>query len=253
MQIMANFGTDLEARPFKGDLDAIWREATDRLYAKVLATAVPKAHKSQDVVGELVFRYLTHHGHWESAAAVARDMLGGGAAVPAAAKAEAAALRRVSDAVAAGNIDEAMQVAEDLAPGVMAAHPRIAFALRCQKFCELIRAGWDEAAMAYGREAVAPACAAPEDRHLLDEALTLFAYTDPAVSPAGHLLGAERKAELGAAVQRAVRTSLGRREVSALEDLYRQAHAVHAELLALGVPAAALVDVDAAIERQELE
>ncbi len=48
---------------------------------------------------------------------------------------------------------------------------------------------------------------------------------------------------------RAVRTRLGRREVSALEDVYRQARAVHAELLAAGVPAAALADLDELMER----
>ena len=32
-------------------------------------------------MGELVFGYLQHHGYWETAAAVARDVLGGAAIV----------------------------------------------------------------------------------------------------------------------------------------------------------------------------
>jgi hypothetical protein len=50
-------------------------------------------------------------------------------------------------------------------------------------------------------------------------------------------------------LQRAVRTKLGKRQVSALEDVYRQARAVHAELLSQGVPAAALADLDELLER----
>lgn len=33
------------------------------------------------MTGELVFGYLQHHGYWDTAAAVARDVLGGAAAV----------------------------------------------------------------------------------------------------------------------------------------------------------------------------
>ena len=109
-----------------------------------------------------------------------------------------------------------------------------------------IRAKQDEEALAYAKSLKSTN---PADDALLNEALTLFAYTDPGSAPAGHLLGAEHKAELAAAVQRAVRTKLGKREVSALEDVYRQARAVHAELLSEGVPAAALADLDEFMER----
>ena len=33
------------------------------------------------LMGELVFGYLQHHGHWETAAAVGRDVLGGAVSV----------------------------------------------------------------------------------------------------------------------------------------------------------------------------
>lgn len=39
--------------------------------------------QGQSVIGELVFGYLRHQGHWDTAAAVARDVLGGGVAVSA--------------------------------------------------------------------------------------------------------------------------------------------------------------------------
>lgn len=89
----------------------------------------------------------------------------------------------------------------------------------------------------------------PADDALLSEALTLFAYMDPSTAPAGFLLDHEHKTELAASLQRAVRTKLGKRQVSALEDVYRQARAVHAELLSQGAPAAALADLDELMER----
>jgi Leucine-rich repeat (LRR) protein len=56
--------------------------------------------------------------------------------------------------------------------------------------------------------------------------------------------------ELGAALQRAVRAHLGLRELSALEEVYRQAMAVHSELGAAGAPAARLVQVDSLVDSQ---
>ena len=138
-EIVANFGTDLVNHPFKGDVEGLRREATQELYAQILATAVPSVSKSQDVLGELVFEYLKHHGHWESAAAVARDVLGGSAEVSASAREEAAALAAVGAAVVAGDVDAAVEGAEKLVPGVMDAYPRVSFALYCQKLCELVR------------------------------------------------------------------------------------------------------------------
>lgn len=69
---------------------------------------------------------------------MARDALGGAVQVSSQQRSEAAALRALSDAVASGDIDAAMAGAEQLAPGVLAVHPRVAFALHCQKFCELV-------------------------------------------------------------------------------------------------------------------
>lgn len=102
--------------------------------------------------------------------------------------------------------------------------------------------------MEYGRSVLAPAAVHSADRNLLEESLSLFAYQEVSTCPAAHLVGAEHRSELAVAVQRAVRTQLGRREVSALEDLYRQAKAVHEQLVREDVPAAGLVDVDDFIE-----
>lgn len=198
-----------------------------------------------------MLQYLTHNGYWESASAVRRDVLGGTAEVPSEVKAEADAMQALTETILRGNIDDAMKTAEGLAPMIMERHPHISFALLCQKFCQLIREGKDEEAMKFGSEVLAPSCKDFRDRALLDEALALFAYADPLTSPSSHLLSKEYKVELAAWVQRAVRTELGRRELSSLEDIYRQAHAVHDELVADAVPAAVLIDVDEFIDHHQ--
>ena len=53
---------------------------------------------------------------------------------------EVRARAAVADAVVAGRVDEAAGAAEALAPGVLAAHPRVRFRLHAQKFMELVRA-----------------------------------------------------------------------------------------------------------------
>lgn len=237
-EIVANFGTNINANPFKGDYEGLKRDASLKLYSTILNTPLPKPSTSHDVIGELVFGYLMHHGHWESATAVAKDVLGGGAEVPATARQEAQALRGITDALADGDVDAAVKIAEKLAPGVLEANPRVQFALECQKFCELIATKQDEQAMSFGRDVLMPKVIDAVDRELLDQALTLFAYADISQAPAGYLVQGPYRAQLAASVQRAVRTHLGRREVSALEDVYRQAVAAHGELKRLGAPVA---------------
>lgn len=153
-EIVANFGTDLHSRPFRGDVETLRREAQQRLYSKILATSIPKmsskilnslnvsvGQMQEDIVGRLIFNYLTHHGYWDSAEAVARDVLGGGAEIPASAREESAALGAIGTALARGDADEAADVAERLAPGVLLANPRVSFALQCQKLCEMVSRG----------------------------------------------------------------------------------------------------------------
>jgi hypothetical protein len=178
--------------------------------------------QSPSLVGELVFGYLRHHGHWDSAAAVARDVLGGAVAVSPrdvqdmrvgrrAARAALGTLwllctlccegsaawwswawgrivqrrlavggavgraaahhaqpahcvacgvavileptrlprstaasplqmrQQVCERVAGGDIDAALELLEQLAPGLLAADTRIHFRLQCQKFAEMVR------------------------------------------------------------------------------------------------------------------
>ena len=53
-----------------------------------------------------------------------------------------------------------------------------------------VRARDDEGAMGYGRAVLVRAVAGPEDAELLQDALSLLGYEDPAASPCGALLSA---------------------------------------------------------------
>ena len=59
----------------------------------------------------------------------------------------------------------------------------------------ILLCGWqvrqrdDEAAMAFGRSVLVKAASTGEDQELLQDALSLLGYNDPASSPCGNLLG----------------------------------------------------------------
>ncbi|EFN58155.1 hypothetical protein CHLNCDRAFT_34313, partial [Chlorella variabilis] len=210
-EIVANFGTDLAARPFKGDLAWIKAEASQRLYSSVLSTTVPRSSKGQNVIGELVFGYLQHHGHWDTAAAVARDVLGGSAAVRQQDVQDMQVRQQIGERVEAGDVDAALALTEQLAPGLLAASPRIHFRLQCQKFAEMIKAGQVAEAIEYGRAHVVPLAspsdsgtAAAADRELLEDATALLAYDDPTTGPTGYMLLPSHRSELAATLNRAI-------------------------------------------------
>lgn len=48
------------------------------------------------------------------------------------------ARQQIQDHIRCGQIDPAIHLVEQLAPGTLASHPRVAFRLHCQKFIELV-------------------------------------------------------------------------------------------------------------------
>ena len=242
-EITVNFGDDLERRPFKGDYEAILESVVSSLYNQALQTKVPSDMNQSDVVAELVFDYLQHHGYWDTAQVVVEDVLKGKANVSESMKEESTALYSVTEYILAGDSSKAIAAAESLCPGIMERNGSIAFALKCQVLSELIQAKQDEEAMRYGREELLKSCKTTEDTELLDKTLSLFAYNDPKASPYGYLLEGSHKMELAAALARALRKYLGKREVSTLEDMYRHACVLVELLKHLDHPAARLIQV----------
>lgn len=49
--------------------------------------------------------------------------------------------KQIGEAVAGGNIDRALSLVRQVAPGLLAADPHIHFRLQCQKMAEMVRGG----------------------------------------------------------------------------------------------------------------
>ena len=94
------------------------------------------------MLGQIIFRHLALHGHWGTAAAVGRDLLGGTVAVAPNEVADFALRARVRDSILAGDMDSALAHAEEFQPRALAACPQLLLRIKCQKFVELVR-GWD--------------------------------------------------------------------------------------------------------------
>jgi len=171
----------------------------------------------------------------------------------------------VRAALEGGQVAAARAAAEAVAPGALEAVPAVAFALDVQAFVELVRAGDDGAAMAFGRSVLGRALASggaaaspagpplggstpapppaldPASRELLQDALSLLAYADPAASPCGGLLAQAARTALADRVDALLRSAAGLPPAPALEVAIRQAGAVWGALKELGDADAALV------------
>lgn len=66
--------------------------------------------------------------------------------------------QRISSAVLAGTIDNAMALTNELAPSCLEEHPDLGYLLHCQRFVELVRANDTAAALEVGRQHLWPYC-----------------------------------------------------------------------------------------------
>eukprot|EP00882_Tetradesmus_deserticola_P029242 GHRQ01032717.1.p1 GENE.GHRQ01032717.1~~GHRQ01032717.1.p1 ORF type:complete len:239 (+),score=112.57 GHRQ01032717.1:68-718(+) len=175
-------------------------------------------------------------GEASPTAGSAGDVSSSGAAAAAAGGLSDAAIQdallrqQVFDAVAAGQLAQALQqVEQHWGASVLQADAKLAFRLKVQQFVELVRqatssdaaapaaassssapagasgssaaaavsssgaVGGFEAALAYGRAELGPGSKSADEEELLSDALSLLAYAEPAASPSGHLLRPEQR------------------------------------------------------------
>lgn len=238
-EIEANFGLNLVGKPYRGDVEAIKQEAINKLHSHILSVKLPG--QRSNIVGELIFDYLKQNGYWQTAIAVGNDVLDGRKQVSKEDMHQAEVQLSIRALLRDGEVDRAMAAAETIAPGVFKAQTGILFRLLCQKFCEMIKSGNDEEAMMYGREKLGHSCNSQADTKLLEDALALFAYTDPVSSPSGYLLRTPHRESLADALDKAVLEHRGLKPESSLETTWRQAFLVCHELRAGGNAAAILL------------
>lgn len=75
-EVRVNFGS----QPFKTDLAGLVAAYTQSVHADIAAVALPGGAlgKQQPLLPRLLFDHLVHERRWQTAAVVARDVLGGG-------------------------------------------------------------------------------------------------------------------------------------------------------------------------------
>ena len=90
---------------------------------------------------------------WATAAAVARDMLEGTVQVQPKDIQEVKLRNTIADDVVAGNITEAIHLADTLAPGMLSANPSLQFRLHLQTFFDLVRSFSESFSQSCGKSA----------------------------------------------------------------------------------------------------
>ncbi|KAK9821247.1 hypothetical protein WJX74_001119 [Apatococcus lobatus] len=240
-QILANFGSS----EFISDLRGLQDDAAKQIQSQLQAVSVPTKGKAGSLMGELAFNYMLHEGLLDSAAAVARDVLGDVVQVTDQDRQQQQAQHSIQAAVEAGDVDEALRLTEAAAPGLLTTEPplHISFQLKVLKFIELVRGKQDEAAMAYGRAELSKAAASLPDQEELQDALSLLAYDVPEASPCGNLLSPSHRAHLASSLTSAISVRQGRPAQSAIHRLLCHSVLLSEELTAIDSPAASLINM----------
>lgn len=237
-EVTANFGDS----PFTTDVETIKAECSQMLEDDISCVNLLPNAKPSYLLEELVFGYLTHSGFSDTARLVARDSLGGTREVSAFDVESVKRRRQIADMVTSGNIDGAISATEQLAPGTLNKSPSILFRLHVQVFLEMVRAGKDLEAIEYARSVLRNAASSKQDNELLEEAVTLLGYDQPAASPVGQLLAPSHAAQLAADLNRAILSHQGGQEKAPLERLLRQLRVTLQELQQAGHPVASALD-----------
>lgn len=101
-----------------------------------------QAQDTSALVGTLIFNHMALNGHWCTAAAVARDLLGSSVAVAAEDVQDFSARGCVRECIMRGDIDAALVHAQAYMPGSLTSCQPILFRMQCQKLVELVCIPW---------------------------------------------------------------------------------------------------------------
>ncbi len=239
-----NFG----AKPFTFDIDTYIQRRLNTNISKE-----GSAHECQ-VQERLVLSYLVHAGFQRTARAFlsALPNTNGTEADHISAAFEAAQTRRkVFEAVKSGSVAELAQLLNANYPAFLMEHPEVAFRLECLSFVQMIREGFmnDEKLLKELLEcgnrlatSFAPEICS-KFAGLLNDSLSLVAYTNPGESPVAYLLDRQFRLESAAFVDEALLKFEGKDTVSPLHRLLQQTQAVMDELQYQEDPEVSLINV----------
>lgn len=201
-----------------------------------------------------VLSHLVHDCCWRTAQAMVQAIVARGAAgeppqaVAAVDVHEMCVRQRIRQLIVDGNILEAQKLTEELCPGMLRQREDVNFRLHLQAFVELLRgtctAEQQVQAVQFARKTIGDLDKTVEQRTLMQEALTLVAYSNPSEAPSADLLKQERRDECAELVNGAIMAYHDRPQCSVLESIYRQLTAVHQEMQQRGCLAPQVLSVE---------
>jgi len=194
--VEANFGQ----RPFVFDIEAFIREEKMKFIDSITSMDLVRRF---DLMTGIVLEHMIHHGYAESATIFAKY-------TGRERKVELEVTRtlqrqKVCRFVLDGHIDEALQEAEELFPGLLKNERDVVFVLRCQKFIELMRNSSPSEAVTYAQRELAEfQYFGDEYNKTLTNILALLAYENPHDSPVAYLLDPKRRFTVAEALNGAI-------------------------------------------------
>ena len=235
--VRGNFGH----APFHFDIARQIELDTNKVATEIRSHALPsdKSHLSL-----LVFHYLTHHGHVETANALLEAAPGTVSESDAAVEdMRSVAVRiRIRQAILeAGDVPEAMRLICEIDPKILETEDLLVLQLRCQEYVEIARSGDMMRLLEYGQQflseprgSLTPAVF----RAHVEPVVAVLAYKDPLNSPVAALFDRTRREKLAMAVNTAILTRIGRPPRPALETFVRHAKVTLEQLASHGHPVA---------------
>ncbi|CAG9462297.1 unnamed protein product [Pedinophyceae sp. YPF-701] len=250
-EVEANFG----ARPFVTDLTPAIEELRYEVMSRVLAEPLPQRapdaarHEEGGALPtpvRLVLDFLVHSGYWNTAETLAQCAGAPKLAEDVRYGAQDLQKRRaMCQDVLQGRAGEALARVRASIPDVLEKDADLKVRLYVQCFLELVREGRrDEAVDFAQREWAQAGVFGGGSMDLVEDAVALVAYDDPATSPTGHLLRQTQREEVAHALDNAVLRALGRPRRPALERALRQLCVVRKQGLSIGSCAMGLLDPD---------
>jgi hypothetical protein len=236
-KVEANFG----AKPFVFNLEGFQQELNMKTIASIDAIGIPDQNSC---LHSLVLSYLVHFGYNETAMAMLRESALEEKALSQKNGESMQQRKRIRDAVLAGEIDEAIEQTNLIAPELFMSQPSVLFELKCQKFVEMVRNGDDEATMAYGRTELCDFETESEDNKLhLQEVFSLLAYPHPENSPLGYLFEASRRQCVAEALNEAILVSQNKPSLPPLEVLHKHVAVIRDVLAQQSSGATTMIDM----------
>uniref|UniRef100_A0A7N0RBM3 CTLH domain-containing protein n=1 Tax=Kalanchoe fedtschenkoi TaxID=63787 RepID=A0A7N0RBM3_KALFE len=125
--------------------------------------------------------------------------------------------------VSEGNVPRAIELTEELAPGLLEKNKDMHFDLLCLHFVELVCAKKCTEAIEFAQTKLTSFGKVQKYVSKLEDSMAMLAYEEPRNSPMSHLLSADHRQQVADSLNRALLEHKGQPRYPALERLLQQA------------------------------